>query len=101
MTTINPKAYYCVDVKMKHGFKYTMYLRGFSVNSMRKFTDSLFWTESTTVRETTEEEFNNSTTGNISQDVEKPKAKKTKKEIGFSTVEDFFMEEKPKRTKRK
>lgn len=100
MTTINPKAYYCVDVKMKHGFKYTMYLRGFSVNSMKNFTDSLFWTESTTVRESTEEEFN-SNTGGTSQDVEKPKAKKPKKEIGFSTVEDFFMEEKPKRTKKK
>lgn len=83
-----------MDVKMKHGFQYTTYLPGYAVPSMKKFTESCEWTESLILRDSTKEEYENAMKY---EDIEKPSKKK---QIGFSTVEDFFQEEKPKRKKK-
>lgn len=91
MTTVDKSAYYCIDVKMKHGFQYTMYLKGYAVPSMKRFTEALFWTDTVTLRDSTEEEHRKAFD-------ETPK--KPKKEIGFSSLDNFFEEEKPKRKKK-
>ena len=101
MTTVDRNGYYCADVVMKNNFKYTMYLRGHSVPSMVKFTEGQFWTESVTLRESSEEEYNLAMGGNL-EDTPEPSEKKSKKSknIGFSSLENFFEEEKPKRKKK-
>ncbi len=101
MTTVDRNGYYCADVVMKNNFKYTMYLRGHSVSSMMKFTEGEFWTESVTLRESSEEEYNEAIGGNL-EDTPEPSEKKSKKSknIGFSSLENFFEEEKPKRKKK-
>lgn len=92
ITTVDRNAYYCIDVKMKHGFQYTMYLKGHAVSSMKKFVESMYWTESILLRESSEEE-------HLKALEETPKA--SKKDIGFSSLDNFFQEEKPKRKKAK
>jgi hypothetical protein len=90
MPTVDRNGYYCADVVMKNNFKYTMYLRGHSVPSMVKFTEGLFWTESVTLRDSSEEEHHNAL----------EETSKKSKNIGFSSLENFFEEEKPKRKKK-
>lgn len=90
MTTVDRNGYYCADVVMKNKFQYTMYLRGHAVPSMMRFTEGLFWTESVTLRDSSEEEH---------RKVFEETSKKSKN-IGFSSVENFFEEEKPKRKKK-
>ena len=89
-TTVDRNAYYCIDVEMKHGFQYTMYLKGYAVSSMKKFAENLYWTKSTTLRDSSEEEHRKAF---------EDTPKKTKN-IGFSSLDNFFEEEKPKRKKK-
>lgn len=95
-----------MDVKMKQGFQYTTYLPGYAVPSMKKFTESLEWTDSVTLRDSTKEEYEeamkyeDTEISKSSQEPSEKKSKKSKTQIGFSSLDNFFQEEKPKRKKK-
>ena len=50
--------YYQIDVKWKHGFKHTIYCRGYNLKSWLNFQDSIFWIETVTHKQITEKQYN-------------------------------------------
>jgi hypothetical protein len=54
---LSKKSNYALDVEMKNGFKYSLYVRGYEAQSMIDFTNSLTWTKSVEPRYLTKEEF--------------------------------------------
>ena len=97
---VNRDGYYFIDVTWKSGFKHKVPCRGYSLKSQLAFNDSLFWVESHSFYEVTQQEYEEYLWGSGSAaDTEKTTSTsntRSRRKSGASVKTDG---EKPSRTK--
>jgi hypothetical protein len=84
---INRDSYYNIHTKWKGGFEHTNSVRGYNLSSMLKFNASLFWIESTSYEEITQEQYEERMYGPIDEGTEK-QADSTKRKPRAKRSED-------------
>lgn len=68
---INRDSYYNIHTKWKGGFEHTNPVRGYNLSSMLRFNESLFWIESTSYEEITQQQYEERMYGPIDEGTEK------------------------------